>query len=96
MCVFKEEYDLGYSRFRSVGNESYYIGFNKRGKPLRGPQLLEVAHKRTGCRWRSFNFLKFDKNFGSASIGEHNALLGGRPNNPRPHIRHQNHHRGPR
>lgn len=66
MCQFYEEMGQnGYSRFRSAADKKHFLGFNKRGRPLRGNQLKTPNPK---C----LNFLKFDAEF---SIPDFNAQM---------------------
>lgn len=68
MCQFYEDMmETGYNRYRSVADETRFVGFNRRGRPLRGNQIKNAHLK---C----LNFLKFDADF---SIFEHNARLSG-------------------
>ncbi|XP_020288476.1 fibroblast growth factor 18 [Pseudomyrmex gracilis] len=62
MCQFYEFYNGSYLRYRSVKNESRYIGFNKNGRPVRNP------HARQQC----FNFIKYNPH---ADINHHNSVL---------------------
>jgi hypothetical protein len=66
MCEFYEDMTNGYNRYRSVANESHFVGFNRRGRPLRSG----LARHREKC----LNFLKFDTEF---SINHHNQKLAG-------------------
>lgn len=68
-CQFYEEMvQNGYNRYRSVADESHFVGFNKKGRPLRGKQLTSPGFE------KCFNFLKIDADF---SIGEHNYKMSG-------------------
>ncbi|KAK7861886.1 hypothetical protein R5R35_001483 [Gryllus longicercus] len=75
MCTFYEEMlPSGYTRFRSSATDSqpHYVGFNKRGKPLRGNASRNDTRDQ-GC----FNFVKNDTNF---NINNHNKIVrGGNP-----------------
>lgn len=62
MCQFYEEYKGAYLRYRSVVDETRFIGFNKVGKPMKN------LHGRQEC----FNFIKFNPH---ADITHHNSLL---------------------
>ncbi|XP_066995103.1 fibroblast growth factor 18 [Anabrus simplex] len=69
MCLFYEEMlSSGYTRFRSA-NQSHFVGFNKRGKPLRGN-----AAKPNSKDEKCFNFVKNDTNF---NINQHNRKIAG-------------------
>uniref|UniRef100_A0A1B6BZU2 Fibroblast growth factor n=1 Tax=Clastoptera arizonana TaxID=38151 RepID=A0A1B6BZU2_9HEMI len=67
MCQFYEEMaQNGYSRFRSAADKKHFLGFNRRGRPLKGsPQVKSPNPK---C----LNFLKFDAEF---SIPDFNAKM---------------------
>lgn len=101
MCQFYENMvQNGYNRFRSVADETRYMGFNRRGRPLRGTA--------TPHNPKCLNFIKLDQKF---DIGSHNKkmaaaavynestdLAGRRARVPErrtttPRIRHKNHHR---
>lgn len=69
MCEFYEDMTNGYNRYRSVANESHYVGFNRRGRPLRSGLARQNSHQK-----KCLNFLKFDTEF---SINHHNQKLGG-------------------
>lgn len=109
MCEFYEDMTNGYNRYRSVANESHFVGFNRRGRPLRSGLARQNGHQKEKC----LNFLKFDTEF---SINHHNQKLAGgndsakvpahthqqllknkRNKQPRkdvsPRLRHKNHHR---
>lgn len=60
----------GYNRYRSVANESHFVGFNHRGKPLRKVTAQQNGKRKEKC----FNFLKFDTEF---NINDHNQKLAG-------------------
>jgi hypothetical protein len=66
MCEFYEDMTNGYNRYRSAANESHFVGFNRRGRPLRSGLA--------GHREKCLNFLKFDTEF---SINHHNQKLAG-------------------
>ncbi|XP_021939734.1 fibroblast growth factor 17 isoform X1 [Zootermopsis nevadensis] len=66
MCEFYEDMTNGYNRYRSAANESRFVGFNRRGKPLKSG----LARHKEKC----LNFLKFDTEF---SINHHNQKLAG-------------------
>lgn len=69
MCLFYEEMlPSGFTRFRSA-TQPHYVGFNKRGKPLRGN-----ASRRHSRDDRCFNFVKNDTNF---NISTHNYIVSG-------------------
>ncbi|XP_069677857.1 fibroblast growth factor 17 isoform X2 [Periplaneta americana] len=70
MCEFYEDMTNGYNRYRSVANESHFVGFNKRGRQLRGGLARQNGNRREKC----LNFLKFDSDF---SIPNHNDKLAG-------------------
>ncbi|XP_054258161.1 fibroblast growth factor 17 isoform X2 [Macrosteles quadrilineatus] len=67
MCQFYEiMVQTGYNRFRSVVDETRYIGFNRKGKPLRGTS--------TPHNPKCLNFIKLDQKF---NIENHNKILAG-------------------
>ncbi|PSN50679.1 hypothetical protein C0J52_09324 [Blattella germanica] len=71
MCEFYEDMvNNGYNRYRSVANETHFVGFNRRGRPLRGGMVRQKGNFREKC----LNFLKFDTEF---SINHHNQKLAG-------------------
>ncbi|XP_022185421.1 fibroblast growth factor 18 isoform X1 [Nilaparvata lugens] len=76
MCQFYEEMlEIGYNRYRSVADESRYIGFNKKGRPLRDrQQQQQIKAAKSAAHDKCLNFLKFDTDF---SIGEHNRRMSG-------------------
>lgn len=51
LCEFREIMRDKYSTFQSVYNDNWYIGFNSKGKPMRG-------RKMPPNRWIPFMFLK--------------------------------------
>lgn len=104
MCQFYESMvQNGYNRFRSVADETRFMGFNRKGRPMRATA--------TPNNLKCLNFMKLDQKF---DIGSHNIFKNelNRVNNdsaagsrryinnrqrqvPRttPRIRHKNHHR---
>ena len=70
MCEFYEDMVYGYNRYRSVANETHFVGFNRRGRPLRGGLARQNGYHREKC----LNFLKKDTLF---SITNHNQKLAG-------------------
>ncbi|XP_046658936.1 fibroblast growth factor 17 isoform X2 [Homalodisca vitripennis] len=104
MCQFYENMvQNGYNRFRSVVDETRFMGFNRRGKPLRGTA--------TPHNPKCLNFIKLDQKF---DILSHNMRMAsgtynestdpvlrrvayGKKRSPErrtaPRIRHKNHHR---
>ena len=109
MCEFYEDMANGYNRYRSVANESHFVGFNRRGRPLRSGLARQHGNQKEKC----LNFLKFDTEF---SINHHNQKLAGGNDSAKvpphthehllknkrnkqssknfsPRIRHKNHHR---
>lgn len=68
MCQFYEEMlETGYNRYRSVADESHYVGLNRKGRPLKGTGGRSV--KRNKC----LNFIKVNSYF---SIAKHNDIVG--------------------
>nr|CAD7400481.1 unnamed protein product [Timema cristinae] len=67
-CQFSEDMDeKGYSRYRSVADSSYYVGFHSNGRPL---GRNKARQKNSRC----INFLKYDTEF---SIKDHNSKIAG-------------------
>ncbi|XP_012267986.1 fibroblast growth factor 18 isoform X2 [Athalia rosae] len=62
MCQFYEEYNGSYLRYRSAVDGSHYLGFNKRGMPLKDAQGREQC----------LNFIKYNPHF---NINHHNILV---------------------
>lgn len=52
MCQFYEVYNGSYLRYRSVVDDTRYVGFNKFGKPMKNPN----------GRQECFNFIKYNPN----------------------------------
>lgn len=73
MCQFHEEYNGSYFRYRSAEDGSHYLGFNKRGLPLKDAQGREQC----------LNFIKYNPHF---NIDHHNiqvaANVGGELRKP--------------
>ncbi|KAL1461328.1 hypothetical protein WDU94_013235, partial [Cyamophila willieti] len=68
MCQFYEEMlETGYFRYRSVADESHYVGLNRKGRPLKGVAAKSV--KKNKC----LNFLKSSFYF---NIAKHNEIVG--------------------
>lgn len=68
MCQFYEEMlETGYNRYRSVADESHYVGLNRKGRPLKG--AAGKAAKRNKC----LNFIKYNSYF---NIAKHNDIVG--------------------
>ncbi|XP_046749804.1 uncharacterized protein LOC124413331 isoform X1 [Diprion similis] len=64
MCQFYEEDNGSYLRYRSAVDKTHYLGFNKRGMPLKD------AQGRDQC----LNFIKYNPLF---NINQHNIMVGG-------------------
>ncbi|KAL1122417.1 hypothetical protein AAG570_002748 [Ranatra chinensis] len=70
-CGFYEKMmDTGYFRYMSTANGSRYIGFNKKGRPLRNNNPVLQQQQRPRC----YDFIKCDSKF---SVEKHNAKKGG-------------------
>ncbi|KAF4531456.1 hypothetical protein B566_EDAN004227 [Ephemera danica] len=70
-CEFEETMiENGYNRYRSVANRNFFVGFNTKGEPIKGPRTVATPGKRgkriERCTW----FLKRDDL--SRNIIEHN------------------------
>ncbi|KAJ9590380.1 hypothetical protein L9F63_016594, partial [Diploptera punctata] len=71
MCEFFEDMvNNAYNRYRSAANETYFVGFNRRGRPLRGDLARQKGYHREKC----LNFIKMDAGF---NIPHHNQKLAG-------------------
>ncbi|KAG8222274.1 hypothetical protein J437_LFUL001472 [Ladona fulva] len=84
MCQFYEDMvDNGYNRYRSAANESYFVGFNRKGRPLKAAEIVPRSRSNTPrrhkphIRAKCLNFLKRGSDF---SIGKHNDRMGGNRN----------------
>ncbi|XP_026668758.1 uncharacterized protein LOC113464221, partial [Ceratina calcarata] len=60
-CQFYEDYKGSYLTYRSVINNTRFMGFNKQGKPMRHSGRQEC-----------FNFIKYNPH---ADINHHNSLV---------------------
>ncbi|XP_071447857.1 uncharacterized protein ths [Hetaerina americana] len=81
-CQFYEVMENGYNQYKSAANQSYFVGFNSKGRPLRAaginpPRRTGGPPRRHKSRARSrakcLNFIKRGSDF---SIGAHHERLG--------------------
>lgn len=69
-CLFYEEMlENGYTRYRSVDDETKYVGFTKKGFRMNDTAKPNLPARMQKC----LNFLKLDSNF---NISQHNSIVG--------------------
>lgn len=65
MCQFYEEMlETGYNRYRSVADETRYVGLNRKGRPLKVGGKINM---------KCLNFIKYNSYF---NIAKHNDIVG--------------------